>query len=129
MARGAVPMHKPQADVEAFHRALEIPVGDSPAIRRPDLRVELLREETAETIEAIEAGDLIETIDGLVDVLVVTYGAAVEFGVNLAPFWEEIHRTNMAKVGGPIRADGKRLKPPGWIPPDIAGVLERSGGK
>ena len=29
----------------------------------------------------------------------------------------------MAKAGGPLREDGKRLKPPGWTPPDIAGVL------
>ncbi len=38
-------------------------------------------------------------------------------------FWDEVHRSNMAKVGGPIRGDGKRLKPEGWTPPDVAGVL------
>jgi predicted HAD superfamily Cof-like phosphohydrolase len=117
--------HTVQRDVEAFHRALDIPVGDSPAIRRPELRAELIREEARETVEAIERGDLIEAIDGLCDLLCVVYGAAAEFGVNLAPFWDEVHRTNMAKVGGPLREDGKRLKPEGWTPPDIAGVLSR----
>ena len=29
----------------------------------------------------------------------------------------------MAKVGGPIREDGKRLKPEGWEPPNITKVL------
>jgi hypothetical protein len=29
----------------------------------------------------------------------------------------------MAKVGGPVRPDGKKLKPEGWQPPDIAGIL------
>jgi predicted HAD superfamily Cof-like phosphohydrolase len=117
--------HAAQNDVADFHRALDIPVGDSPAIRRPELRAELIREESKEAADAIERGDLIEAIDGLCDMIVVAYGAAVEFGIDLGPFWDEVHRTNMAKVGGPVREDGKRLKPPGWTPPDIAGVLAR----
>lgn len=120
--------HNVQRDVEQFHVVLDIPVGDSPAIRRPELRAALIEEESAETCAAIRAGDLVEAIDGMCDVLCVIYGAAVEFGVNLAPFWDEVHRTNMAKVGGPVREDGKRLKPEGWTPPDIAGLLERQRG-
>jgi hypothetical protein len=34
----------------------------------------------------------------------------------------------MAKVGGRRRADGKWLKPAGWSPPDIAGLLARLHG-
>lgn len=33
----------------------------------------------------------------------------------------------MAKLGGPRRADGKVMKPIGWRPPDIEGVLNRQG--
>lgn len=117
--------HSVQRDVEEFHRALGIPVGDTPALRRPKLRAELIREEAAETVAAIEQGDLVGALDGLCDLLCVVYGAAAEFGVDLAPFWDEVHRSNLAKVGGPERADGKKLKPPGWTPPDIAGVLVR----
>lgn len=115
--------HEVQRDVESFHRALDIPVEVTPAIRRPELRAALIEEEAAETVEAIRRGDLVEAIDGLCDLLCVTYGAAAEFGIDLAPFWDEVHRTNMAKVGGPVRDDGKRLKPPGWRPPDITGIL------
>ena len=43
------------------------------------------------------------------------------------PVADEIQRTNMAKVGGPVREDGKRLKPPGWQPPDIEGELKKQG--
>lgn len=118
--------HKVQQDVEGFHRALDIPVADTPAIRRPELRAALIREEAQETVEAIERGDLVEAIDGMCDVLCVVYGTAAEFGVDLAPFWDEVHRTNMAKRGGAVRDDGKRLKPEGWTPPDIAGVLARA---
>jgi predicted HAD superfamily Cof-like phosphohydrolase len=45
-------------------------------------------------------------------------------GIDLGPFFAEIHRTNMEKAGGPVRpSDGKILKPPGWKPPDIVGML------
>lgn len=115
--------HAVQRDVEEFHRALDVLVGDTPAIRRPELRATLIEEEARETVEAIRAGDLVQAIDGLCDLLCVVYGAAVEFGVNLAPFWDEVHRTNMAKAGGPVREDGKRLKPDGWQPPRIAEML------
>ena len=117
--------HEVQADVEDFHRALDIPIGSTAEIRRAELRAQLIEEEAAETCAAIRRDDLVEAIDGLCDLLCVTYGAAVEFGINLAPFWDEVHRTNMAKRGGPMREDGKRLKPDGWTPPDIAGILER----
>lgn len=115
--------HSVQRDVEEFHRALDLPTHDTPGIRRPELRAELIREEAAETVAAILCGDLIQALDGCCDLLAVVYGTFAEFGVDAAPFWQEVHRTNMAKVGGPIRKDGKRLKPPGWTPPDLAGVL------
>ena len=114
-----------QRQVEAFHRELEHPIGETVAIRRPELRAELIREEAQETVEAILRGDLIEAVDGLCDLLYVVFGAAVEFGIDLAPVFDEVHRSNMAKKGGVTRADGKTLKPPGWTRPDIAGEIAK----
>lgn len=116
-------MDKHQAQVAEFHRALDIPIGETPELRRVDLRCALIAEEAQETVEAAEAGDIVGAIDGLCDLIVVALGAALEWGVDLEPFFDEVHRTNMAKVGGPVRADGKKLKPEGWQPPDIAGIL------
>lgn len=116
--------HEVQRDVEDFHRALGLPTHDTPAIRRPELRAELIREEAEETVAAILRGDLIEALDGCCDLLAVVYGTFAEFGVDAAPFWDEVHRTNMAKVGGPVREDGKRLKPFGWRRPQIQRVLQ-----
>lgn len=115
-----------QSDVRAFHEALDIPVLTSQGIPpdRAELRAELIAEEANETILAIHDGDLVATADGLCDLLCVVYGAALEFGIDLDAVWPEVHRTNMAKVGGPVRADGKRLKPPGWTPPDIESALK-----
>lgn len=116
-----------QRDVQEFHEALEIPVGDysNPRMSRPELRAELIREESEETIMAILSGDFPAAIDGLCDLIVVCSGAAVEWGINLEPFWTEVHRANMDKQGGPTREDGKKLKPEGWRPPDIEGILGR----
>lgn len=65
-----------------------------------------------------------EMIDALCDILYVTFGAAVAMGTNLDPFFDLVHRANMLKSTGPVQADGKRLKPEGWQPPDIQGMLD-----
>lgn len=118
-------MNKWQRDIYEFHRALDIDVGNfnHPGIHRPELRAELIREESKECIKAIKKGDLIGAIDGMIDTIVVVLGTAVEFGIDLEPFWNEIHKTNMAKQGGETRKDGKKLKPEGWVPPDLKGVM------
>jgi predicted HAD superfamily Cof-like phosphohydrolase len=132
--------HPAQQDVADFHQAIGIPIGETPGIRRPELRASLIMEEAVETCEALTGrkvewaytGEdlsvgkrrrLVKAIDGFCDLLVVTYGSAVECGVDIGPFWTEVHESNMQKVGGPRRADGKQLKPPGWKPPDVEGVL------
>lgn len=69
--------------------------------------------------------DLPELADAWGDIDYVVEGARLEFGVDGVPIAAEIHRANMAKVGGPVRGDGKRLKPPGWTPPDIESVLAK----
>jgi predicted HAD superfamily Cof-like phosphohydrolase len=90
-----------------------------------ELRIRLIEEETEEFAEAVRAGDVPEMVDALCDLLYVTYGAAVSLGVDLEPFFEEVHRSNMAKVGGHRREDGKWVKPAHWQPPDIKGLLAR----
>lgn len=67
-----------------------------------------------------------EIADALADILYVTTGAGVAWGLLLQYIFDEVHRSNMAKAGGEVRPDGKRLKPPGWTPPDVQGVIDRS---
>ncbi len=50
---------------------------------------------------------------------------AAALGVDLRPFLMEVHRTNMHKLTGPKREDGKQLKPPGWKPPRIGAMYDR----
>ena len=122
--------------VRRFHEA----IGESPPLEPtyPDarllaLRRKLIEEENAEVMEALSR--LAEAPDGereerfaqaaheLVDLLYVTYGALVWFGIDADAVFDEVHRANMRKTDGPKRADGKQLKPPGWRPADVAGVI------
>lgn len=60
----------------------------------------------------------------IVDMHYVLSGASVDFGLPEPDVFNEVHRANMAKIGGPKRADGKQLPPTGWMPPNIAAVLD-----
>ena len=116
-------------DVVDFHKVVcQIPPTPSPSVplrERKELRVTIMREEFKELLDAIAANDLIEVADACADVIVTVLGTAAEYGIPFDEVWTEVHRSNMAKAGGPIREDGKRLKPPGWTPPDIASILGR----
>lgn len=116
-----------QDDVADFHRAFGVTVGDTPAIRGEILRGRLIREEITELLTAVDNDDLPNAVDGIVDAIYVLLGTAVTFGVDLEPIWNAVHASNMAKVGGAIRDDGKVLKPAGWQPPDIVGLLHEQG--
>ena len=124
-------MNKAFEDVLAFHVKLAPDrIGTRPAVPpdgRRALVCELMAEELAETRDAMEAGDLPGVADGLADLIYVAIGAAISWGIDLRPVWAEVQRANMAKEGGSTREDGKVLKPPGWVAPDVAGVLDRQG--
>lgn len=113
-----------QGLVAEFHRTMGIPSEKEPTMltaERGERRCQLIQEEAGEFSEANETGDWLEMVDALVDLLYVTYGAAVEMGVDLAPFFDEVHRANMRKEAG---ADGgKSVKPKGWTAPDLAHIF------
>lgn len=94
-----------------------------------ELRQDLIKEEMFETISALQAGDLDKIADGICDSIVVLLGTAVTYGIDVRPIWDEVHRTNMLKVGGILREDGKRLKPEGWEPPNIRELLRQQGAE
>lgn len=122
-------------DVKAFHRATDVPVADRPGWppqRRVTLRSDLIDEETWEFTVACINQDMAGVADALADIIYVCIGTALEFGIPLDDVWNAVHASNMAKVDpatGKVRrrGDGKILKPDGWTPPDIAGILARAG--
>jgi len=90
----------------------------------------LITEEYTELSEAIAAGDPVETLDALVDILVVTIGAINSMGADGEGAWREVMATNFAKIDRQLgkvrrREDGKILKPENWTPPNLKNFLKR----
>ena len=87
------------------------------------LRYALIAEELEELKQAIDDNNLVEVADALTDLLYVVYGAGHAFGIDLDKCFNEVHRSNMSKLGAdgkPIfREDGKVLKGPGYFEPDL----------
>lgn len=84
----------------------------------------LIKEENQELQEAFDANDRTEILDALIDILVVTVGAINSMGANGEAAWDEVMRTNFAKIDSETgkvkkRADGKVLKPDNWQSPNL----------
>ena len=130
-------MHKVQSQVRDFHRAMGLPAPGAvtPLTREgARLRFDLITEEFGEFARAVGDPDApasfvsnvtTDQVDALCDLLYVVYGTAVQMGIDIEPFFELVHEANMKKGPGPMRADGKKLKPDGWQPPDHEAELER----
>jgi predicted HAD superfamily Cof-like phosphohydrolase len=90
----------------------------------------LIEEEAQELSVAINNHDQVETLDALIDILVVTIGAIHSAGFDAEGAWKEVMATNFAKIDretGKVRKreDGKVLKPTGWHPPVLSPFLTR----
>ena len=95
-----------------------------------NLYVSLIEEEANELADAITAHDKVETVDALIDILVVTIGALHSMGADAEGAWKEVMKTNFAKIDretGKVRKreDGKVLKPVGWTPPELAPFVKK----
>jgi predicted HAD superfamily Cof-like phosphohydrolase len=121
-------MNKEQAMVKEFHEAFELLVQDKPGMLTTNemfLRIALMAEEFDELTKAMHCGDIVAIADGLADLLYVVYGSAVAYGLDMEPLFEEVHRSNMTKVGGKKRADGKLVKPKTYDPPNLNKIIMR----
>ena len=90
----------------------------------------LIDEEVSELTHAMIENDRVEQLDALIDILVVTIGAIHSMGADAEGAWEEVMKTNAAKVDldtGKVikRSDGKILKPLNWIPPNLAPYIKK----
>ena len=87
------------------------------------LRYELIKEELEELNQAINDKDIKEVADALTDILYVTYGAGTAFGIDLDKCFNEVHQSNMSKLGSdgkPIYNEiGKVMKGPNYFKPDL----------
>lgn len=116
--------------VAEFHRTFGILAANAPSVpdeKTKTLRVRLIQEEFDELKEALDQGNLTAMAKELADLLYVVYGTAVSYGIDMEPVFREVHRSNMSKVGGHKRADGKWVKPAHYSPASIEPILTAQG--
>lgn len=112
-------------DQEKFMQACDQSVtGDQDQF---DMYIGLIGEEFQ---ELQDADNDVDTLDALIDLLVVTVGAIHSMGADGEGAWIEVMRSNFAKIdqaSGKVlkREDGKVLKPEGWKPPELARFLNK----
>jgi predicted HAD superfamily Cof-like phosphohydrolase len=126
-------MTNPFRDQEKFMRACDQSV-DGSNYDQFKMYLRLIKEEfdelqvaqgiDLETGEQVRPADPVETLDALLDIVVVTIGAIHSAGMDAEGGWKEVMSTNFAKVDketGKVRKreDGKVLKPQGWSPPNL----------
>ena len=121
-------MTNPFRDQEKFMRACDQTVEE---FNREQFKMYLglIEEEYKELKEAINNHDQLETLDALIDILVVTVGAIHSMGADAEGAWKEVMKTNFAKIDNETgkvrkREDGKVLKPIGWTAPNLQPFLK-----
>jgi predicted HAD superfamily Cof-like phosphohydrolase len=122
-------MTNPFLDQEKFMTACDQSV-DRGNTNQFNMYLKLIEEEAEELNQAIISKDRVETLDALIDIVVVTIGAIHSMGADAEGAWNEVMRTNFAKIDpetGKVRKreDGKVLKPEGWTPPDLKPYLSK----
>lgn len=133
--------YNPMALVAEFHDAFGVEREDTAADKEAlvMLRRRLIEEETLEA--GVELSRLARRVERrqlgrsarvalakeLADLLYVTYGTAEVLGIPLMEVFEEVHRSNMSKLGldgRPVRrSDGKVLKGPNYAEANVEEVL------
>lgn len=98
-------------------------VADSPGTNSRELRLTLHCEEHRELEDELAPDaphDRAKIARELADVVYVAYGTAWVYSIDLDAALREIHRAAMSKVEANCkREDGKIIKPPGFVPPDM----------
>lgn len=118
-------MTNPFKDQSRFMTACDQTVGEINS-QQYYMYKTLIREEFE---ELLAARSQLEELDALIDILVVTVGAIHSMGADGEGAWNEVMRTNFAKIDpetGKVRKreDGKVLKPEGWQPPNLMPYLK-----
>ena len=116
-----------QGDVLLFHKRFGAYIGSINSeipLRVNELRSSLIGEEHKELQEALDSGDKAQIAKESADLIYVILGSLVSYGINLNPVWDAVQYSNMQKVGGKSRPDGKVLKPEGWKAPDINAIIK-----
>jgi predicted HAD superfamily Cof-like phosphohydrolase len=121
---------KLEQNVRSFHHKFQHPSPSKPQIPSAEwryMRINLVREECEELVEAMRSGSLVKIAREAVDMIYVCFGVLIAYGLPVNACWGIIHRANMIKDV----PEGNHIKPikgTGWIEPDteLMHAIERS---
>lgn len=117
--------------VSEFHIAMGMTNGVWPPTEDEiSLRMKLIDEENEEVFQEFHQANGLnkqKIAKELADLLYVTYGTALSFGIPIDEVFDAVHRSNMSKLvdGKPLkREDGKVLKGPNYQPPQLEFIFK-----
>jgi predicted HAD superfamily Cof-like phosphohydrolase len=123
-------MNKQVDQVREFRSRFKLPIGSesTQGMRHVNhaLHNKLISEEFQ---EMIEANNLTERCDAIIDQMYLLIGYAIDLGVadRLEQMFDEVHESNMSKLGPdgmPLyREDGKVMKGPNYFRPNLNKII------
>ena len=121
------------SDVRDFQTKFGQLVGDKPrhlTKRKLLERIAQMQEELDEFKDAVEADDIADQADALVDLVYFALGTANHMGLPWQALWDDVQRANMSKVAGVKPERGflvDCIKPEGWEGPKTMAILLEHG--
>lgn len=114
-------MNKEYNEVKQFHEKFGHPVSDTPRLMDAERAQKRYNWMLEEINEFLEAEDIVEQADAMIDTIYFALGTLVEMGIEPDALFEIVQHANMSKLfpdGTPhYNAEGKTIKPEGWEDP------------
>lgn len=107
--------------VKEFHIKFGHPTSEEPIMISEDRVHKRNLWMKEELVEFVEASDIVEQADALIDLIYFALGTLVEMGIKPQKLFDIVHAANMSKLwsdGKPhYNCDGKTIKPSNWEDP------------
>ena len=107
--------------VKDFQHRFGTPVAERPQFMPTERALKRYVWMKEEIDEFLEAGDIYEQADAMIDLIYFAIGTMVEIGVRPQEIFDIVHMANMSKLwkdGKPhYKPDGKVMKSPDWVDP------------
>ena len=114
-------MKKQFDQVKQFHETFNHPVADEVTFMKEDRAKKRYAWMLEEINEFIEAEDVVEQADAMIDTIYFAIGTLVELGIEPTVLFDIVQDANMSKIwadGKPhFNEMGKTIKPEGWQDP------------
>lgn len=109
--------------VKQFQKAFNCPYSEKPVFmgdKRASERADFMSEEIREFVDAT---NIYEQADAMIDLIYFALGTMVEMGVKPKEIFDIVHNANMTKLwdDGKVHfreSDNKVMKPPNWEDPE-----------